>query len=93
MHGCVRAASPPHLVAIRMCASITAAKQHKCLAQMERWEEGRQKTEQNRRKMAASQCQTANQTQHKAGGDDECRKEHISIDGVGGEMKKQQVLQ
>lgn len=41
--------------------------------------------------MAASQCQTANETQHKAGGDDECRKEHISIDGVGGEMKKQQV--
>lgn len=55
---------------------------------MERWEEGGQKTEQNRREMAASQCQTANETQHTAGGDDECRKEHISIDGVGGGGEK-----
>lgn len=38
--------------------------------------------------MAASQCQTANETRHKAGGDDECRKEHISIDGVGGGGEK-----
>ena len=33
---CVRAVSLPHLAAIRMCASVTAAKQHKCVAQMER---------------------------------------------------------
>lgn len=84
MHGCVRAAAPPHLVAIRTCASRTAAKQHKCLAQMERGEEGRQKRELNRRKMAASRGQTAEETQHKAGGDDGGREERISIGGVGG---------
>lgn len=32
---CVRICSLPHLVAIRMCASVTV-KQHKCVAQMER---------------------------------------------------------
>lgn len=68
MHGCVRAASSPHLVAIRMCASVTAARQRKCLPQMERWKEGTEEMVQNRRKMAASHPQTANQTRHKAAG-------------------------
>lgn len=75
VHGCVRAASSPHLVAIRMCASVTAARQHKRLPQMEGWKEGTEKMVQNRRKMAASHRQTANQTRHKAGRNDECRKD------------------
>lgn len=36
VHACECAARLPHLAAIRMCASVTAVKQHKCVAQMER---------------------------------------------------------
>lgn len=66
MHGCVGAASSPHLVAIRMCASVAAARQRKSLPQMEGWREGTVKMVQNRRK-------AAKQARHKAGGKDERR--------------------
>lgn len=88
VHGCVRAASLPHLVAIRMCASVTAARQRKCLPQMEGWKEGTEEMVQNRRRMAASHRQTANQTRLKAGGKDVCRKERMWIGGGGGKRKK-----
>lgn len=36
VHACVCAVSFPHLAAIRMCATVTVVRQHKCVAQMAR---------------------------------------------------------